>query len=52
LTALLRREGVPYARWRWGNASVFDGPARRSFPPTLALALAPSQPPTARVAVR
>jgi len=50
LAALLRREGVPYARWRWGNASVFDGPARPSFPPTLALA--PSQPPTARVAAR
>ncbi len=34
LLALLARHKVPYAHWRWGDASVFDGPARPGFPPT------------------
>jgi len=33
LLVLLARYKVPYAHWHWGNASVFDGPARPGFPP-------------------
>ncbi len=35
LLALLARYRVPYAHWRWGDASVFDGPAWPGFPPGL-----------------
>jgi len=36
LLVLLARYKVPYAHWHWGNASVFDGPARPGFPPRVA----------------
>jgi hypothetical protein len=32
LVALLRKHHVPYTRWHWGNASIFDGPVRPDFP--------------------
>lgn len=49
LEALLRRDNVPYSRWRWGNDSVFDGPVSKRFPP--AASAGTSEPsPASRVA--
>lgn len=51
LDALLRRKHVAYSRWRWGDASVFDGPVSRDFPPILPASAEPSTATTLAAAV-